>query len=412
MPRELTPFLDPSTTAVVALEVQENLLLPETAITRHEDVHAIGADTKTFINSGPHLRLYSHASIERQRMNRQRRNDLRGWDPVEPPDMVFMDDPRHASFRRLVSREFTPARCRTMVDALAGHARRFVQEFADAIDAGRTVDLVEDFAVKLPLATICEMMGSPADDWTLIHQFTESLFLPDSTKWALPGESHEDMRQRLRDEHFAYFENIIADRRANPRDDLSSKLVHGDIDGAPLTQQQLHGYFTLLFGAGNETTRNATTRGIMALLENPDQLDAMRRAGDAGVEPAVEEILRWTSPVLHFARMATRDIVIRDVTVRAGDTVVVWYPSANRDEHAFRDPYRFDVARQPNNHLAFGHGSHFCLGASVARYELRAIFTELIRTGVIDRIEIVGEPEWMADVHVGAIMHLPVRARA
>lgn len=384
---------------------------PFWCVTRHADVHAIGSDDDTFVNSGPVLRLAPTAQRERYREVRAKRDERLGWDPDEPADMVFMDDPRHVAFRMLVAREFTPARCRTMAERLVIHARTFVAELAALLDSGTTIDLVEDFAVKLPLATICEMMGEPAEDWETIHRFTEALFLTDSTKWARPGETLEQMRRRLREEHFDYYESMIAARRAKPGDDLASMLVHATVDGAPLTQQQLHGYFTLLFAAGNETTRNATTRGIIALLENPDQLELLASGLDARLDPSVEEILRWTSPVQHFARTATHPVEMHGTTIRAGDTVTLWYPSANRDERVFRDPYRFDITRLPNRHLAFGHGSHFCLGASLARYELRAVFGELIRAGVLDRMAIVGEPEWMADVHVGAVTHLPVRSR-
>ena len=189
---------------------------------------------------------------------------------------------------------------------------------------------------------------------------------------------------------------------------------HGsDESGArALSQQQLHGYLTLLFAAGNETTRNAISRGILALLEHPDELARLLSDPDRFVETAVEEIVRWTSPVIQFARTATRDVELRGQTIRAGDTIGLWYPSANRDERQFDDPYRFDVGRDPNYHVGYGHGAHFCLGANLARWELRAMFNELARRDVLGRLELAGEPEWMTDLHVGTLTSQPVRLGA
>lgn len=385
---------------------------PFWSIARHEDIHAISSDAKTFINSGPYIRVTTTSQNKRMWDVKARRDARYGWDPDEPFDMLFMDDPRHSAFRMLIAREFTPARCRDMAARLAAQARRFVADLADALDTGNEIDLVEHFSVKLPLGTICEMMGLPVDDWSSIHRWTDSKFSTDSMVWALPGETREEMRRRLRLEHFAYFDDIIDRCRAHPGDDLASKLVHATIDGKPLTQQQLHGYFSLIFGGGNETSRNAITRGIMALLEFSHQLALLKDDVDGRIEHAVEEILRWASPVVHFARAASRDVELRGQQIRKGDTLVLWYPSANRDEQVFRDPYRFDITRHPNHHLAFGQGAHFCLGASLARHELRAVFTELIRSGVIDRMEVIGEPEWLADIHVGAVTAVAVRARS
>jgi cholest-4-en-3-one 26-monooxygenase len=384
---------------------------PFWCVTLHEDVHAISADNESFITGGPVLRLATIEKETRAREVRARRDARLGWDPNEPLDLIFMDDPQHSEFRRLLARQFTPARCREMGDSLDAQAQRFVEEFRVALATAEPVDLVEGFSVKLPLGTICELMGLPVDDWSSIHRWTDSKFDTDSTEWSLPGETRADMRRRLRTEFFNYFDDLIARRHVVPGHDFASTLVHASVDGKPLTQQQLHGYFSLLFGAGNETSRNATTGGVVALLQHPAEL-ARLKANPELLESAVEEILRWVSPVLHFARTATRDVTIRGQTIRKGDTVALWYPSANRDENVFDDPYRFDIARSPNPHLTFGFGAHFCLGTSLARHELRAIFGELLRTGLLDTIEIASEPTWLADVHVGAVTHQLVRRRA
>jgi cholest-4-en-3-one 26-monooxygenase len=383
-------------------------IAPFWAVTRYEDVKYVGADDGTFINGGPRLRLASLRHDERMWEVKAKRDALYGWDPDEPSDMVFLDDPRHAEFRLLVARSFTPAKCRRMAAALARLAKHFVDDFETRLSADGGADLVEDLAVGLPLATICELMGVPVDDWSAIHCWTDSMFDTDSMEWARPGENRADMRRRLRIEFFDYLDDLIASKRANPDDDLASILVHAQLSTGPLTQQQLHGYLSLLIGAGNETTRNAISRGIIALLEHPDQLARLQSDPDRHVEPAVEEIVRWTSPVIQFARTATRDVVMHGQTIRAGDTVGIWYPSANRDEREFVEPYRFDVGRRPNYHVGFGHGPHFCLGANLARWELRAMFRELAGRDLLGRLTVAGEGEWLTDLHVGALAHQPV----
>ncbi len=386
---------------------------PFWAITRYADVRALGSDPTRFINGGPRLRLASTEHDTLLHASRRKKADRNDWDPAEVDDMVYLDAPRHTAFRMLVARQFTPARCRRMGVELASLAQRFVQEFEnDLADAGSDgIDLVEHLAVKLPLATICSMMGVSVDRWSDIHRWTDSMFNTDSTAWALPGETRHDMRKRLRIEYFNFLEDLIDDKRAEPGDDLSSLLVNAEIDGHKLTQQQLHGYLTLIISAGNETTRNATTRGILALMDHPDQIEAFENGDQHRVETTVEEVVRWTSPVIQFARTATEDVEVHGHTIRAGETIGLWYPSANRDETAFPDPYRFDVTREPNDHVGFGHGPHFCLGANLARWELRAVFAELARTKTVSKLCAVGEAEWMTDLHVGAISHQNVARR-
>ncbi len=385
---------------------------PFWAITRYEDVKRAGADDGTFINGGPRLRLASSHHDQRMWEIKAKRDDLYGWDPDEPFDMVFFDDPRHTEFRLLTARAFTPSRCRAMAAGLAGLANRFVDSFEAALEADGEADVVEDLAVGLPLATICEMMGLPVDDWSDIHRWTDSAFDTPSTAWAKPGETRADMRRRLRIEFFDYLEELIARKRAEPGDDLTTALIEAEVETGPLTQQQLHGYLTLLIAAGNETTRNAISRGVVALLEHPDELARLRADPEHLVEPAVEEIVRWTSPVIQFGRTATRDVELGGQTIRAGQTVGLWYPSANRDERQFEDPYRFDVGRQPNYHVGYGHGPHFCLGANLARWELRAVFAELARRPLLERLELAGPGEWLTDLHVGMLTHQSVRLAA
>jgi cytochrome P450 len=385
---------------------------PFWAFTRYEDVHRLGRDARRFVNGGPRLRLASSKHDQRMWEVKAKRDELYGWDPAEPFDMVYMDSPRHLAFRSIVNRAFTPVRCRHMAETLAKHSKRFADEFEAALrraGPGEPVDLVDHLAVKLPLGTICEMIGVPVDDYADIWRWTDSQFDSDSMVWAQPGEAKPDMRRRLRQEYHAYLDDLIARKRVEGGDDLAATLVNATVaDGGPLTDQQLHGYLSLLIGAGNETTRNATTRGLLALVEYPDQMRLLVSEPGRYVEGAVEEILRWTSPVIQFARTATQDVELYDQKISAGETVGIWYPSANRDEAMFDEPYRFDITRDPNYHLAFGHGPHFCLGANLARWELRAMFHELSHRPWLTELRIAGPPTWLVDLHVGAIQHQPV----
>jgi cytochrome P450 len=197
--------------------------------------------------------------------------------------------------------------------------------------------------------------------------------------------------------------------KAQHADNLTARVAEAVVDGEPLTAQQLHGYLVLLIGAGNETTRNAITGGVIALLENPDQLGLLC-ANPEFIDTAAEEILRWVSPVIQFARTATGDVEMHGELIREGDTVGLFYPSANRDERAFEDPYRFDITRSPNYHQAFGHGAHFCLGANLARWELRAALRALIP--LLPRLELVGDSTRFGMLHLGILQHQGLRLRS
>ena len=333
-----------------------------------------------------------------------------GWDPDEVPDLVYMDKPRHTKFRNLAARSFTPKAMRQLEAHLAQYAARFVGEFTNLLEAQGEADLVEDFAVMLPLATMCDLLGLPVDDWERVHQFFGFGFSPREVmmRSALPGESYDELRLRKSTELFQYCQEIADRGRLDRSGGLLGRVATGEVDGCPLTDQQLNGYVLLLLAAGNETTRNATTGGVIALLQHPEQLRRLC-ADPSSVETAAEEVLRWTSPVIQFARTATDDVELHGRRIRKGDTVGVFYPSANRDERAFVDPYRFDIARWPNYHQAFGHGAHFCLGANLARWELRAVLRALVP--LLPRLELVGEPTRFGHLHLGALQHQTVRLR-
>lgn len=385
---------------------------PFWAVTRYEDVHTVHSHPEVFINGGPVLRIDTLdrlAAIERFKV---RQSERFGWDPTAPMDMVFLDRPEHLDLRLLTMRRFTPAAMRRLEDDLGDMARRFVASFVERARAaaGEPIDLVSNLSVGVPLATICGMMGVPESDWQRILAWTDMLLFPSvAAEHVQPGETGRDIRRRLGREFHEYRAELIEDRRRRgpEGDDLASLLVHATIEGVPLNDQQLHGYIQLLIGAGNETTRNSITGGVHALLEHPAERDRLAADPEGLNRTATEEILRWTSPVVQFARTALADFDLAGTTIRKGDTVTVWFPSANRDERQFEDPYRFDVGRDPNYHLAFGHGEHFCLGANLARWELRATFKELAPHLV--HLEAAGPLGRHADLHVPAIHEFRVR---
>ena len=388
-------------------------IAPFWAITRHADVLTISKRADVFVNSR-RLRLASLEDDERQVRSTRSRVVEHDWDPDEVPDFIFMDDPRHRHFRLITAKRFTPA----WLNKLEAHFRelseRFAQEFAAeltrAADSGETVDFVRGFAQKLPLSAIGEMMGLPPDDWMRLKQLTNVMIGAPEPDFFHPGETRNQGVQRAVEEMTAYMIEVVRDRRerGSEVDDLSSLIVHGKVDGQPLTVQQLQGYLFVILAAGNETTQNALTGGVHALLEHPEQLELLCTNPDLVVS-ASEEILRWTSPVLQFARTAVEDFELSGVKIAAGQDVGMWYPSANRDPEVFEEPYRFDITRDPNRHLAFGgYGAHFCLGANLARWELRATLRALIP--VLPRFEFAGPPERVPNLHVAAIHRLPVRA--
>ena len=383
---------------------------PFWAITRHSDVLAVSKNSNVFVNSR-RLRLATIEEDERYERSRLRRAEKLGWDADEPLDLVFMDDPRHRKFRLLTAHAFTPAALRKLEPHLDELSDRFAREFrarlvADTAERG-FCDFVPEFSVKLPLATIGEMLGLPPDDWMHLKVLTNVMLGASELGYPRAGETRFQTINRAAVELREYMAEVVDRRRASGGGDLAGQLVRASLDGEPLTDQQLNGYLMLLLGAGNETTRNATSGGVQALLEHPEQRDLLCARPEL-LNTAVEEILRWTTPVVQFARTAAEDFELRGVKIRAGQDVGLFYPSANRDEDVFEDPYRFDITRSPNNHLAFGgYGAHFCLGANLARWELRSALRSLLP--ILPEMELAGPEQRVAHLHVPAIHSLPVR---
>jgi len=305
-----------------------------------------------------------------------------------------------------VNRGFTPR----MVATLETKIRALATEILDGIAARGACDLVREVAVPLPLYIIAEMLGIPRDDFARFHDWSDRLI-------NVAG-NYEDAAKVMDAtcayaEYGTYLKDIFADRRRAPKADLSGILVAAQQDGMlaedeeAMENDEIVMFMTLLLVAGNETTRNGITGGMLALMEHPEQL-ALLRSRPELIDRAVEEILRWVSPIICFRRTATRDTEIRGQRIAAGERVLMLYQSANRDEAVFADPERFDVTRDPNPHVAFGIGTHFCLGANLARAELRIMVQELVRRFPDMRVAPGAAPERMASTLVSGIRSLPV----
>jgi cholest-4-en-3-one 26-monooxygenase len=284
--------------------------------------------------------------------------------------MLNQDPPRHTQLRKLVNKGFTPRQ----ISALEPRIRERVVSILEASAAKGTFDLVSDVAVEVPLQVIAELVGVPEHERHQVFAWTERMMSLDDPEM---GGTIEDARAAIA-EMFAYADRLAAERAGSDADDLLSVLLRAEVDGERLTTMDVDLFFMLLMNAGSETTRNLITGGTLALFDHPDERERLRREPDL-LPTAIEEMLRWVTPVTHFRRTARADTELAGQSIRAGDKVVMWYSSANRDETHFADPERFDVGRMPNEHVAFGAGGpHFCLGANLARLEARVMFEELL----------------------------------
>jgi cholest-4-en-3-one 26-monooxygenase len=364
---------------------------PFWAVTRHADIITVSRQPDLF-RSGQYL----FVTVEQE--------------GAPPDDAVFlrqllnMNPPEHGSYRAVVNRRFTPR----AVQKLAAQVEQVTAEVIQAIAGDTECDFVTEVAAKLPLAVIAEMFGIPHSDWQMMFRLSNSMIAPSDPEFA-GTESIQETLDRTRMEFFQYFSQLVEDRRRAPRDDVASAIANGLVNGDPLPQFELLSYFALLIIAGNETTRNAISGGLYALINHPEQMALLKQNPTLMVKPAVEEILRWTSPVVQFSRIATADTELHGQTIREGDIVGMFYPSANRDEEVFENPNRFDIRRDPNPHLAFGIGEHYCLGANLARLELQAMFRQLAER--IDTVELAGPIQRMRSNFVGGIKHMPIRYR-
>jgi len=351
------------------------------AVTRFDDVRALGRDPETF-SSEPTIMI---------------------TDPLSGGSLAFgdhkmmlmMDPPQHTAFRKLISREFMQA----PAAGLKPRVDRLARQIVDAVIERGECDFVADIAGEMPSYVIAELMGLPLDDGRKLYQLTETIH-------SVPEAVPEGAQARAVMEMFTYAQGVIAQKRAHPADDLSSKLLAAEVDGQKLDDLDFQLFFLLLVDAGGDTTRNLVAAGLLALLEQPDEFARLRANLDTMLASARDELLRWVSPVIYMRRTARRDAEIAGQRIRAGDKVVRYFGAANFDDRQFADPYRLDLTRTPNAHIAFGAGAHVCLGQHIARVEIDALLREVIQR--MNGIELREAPEWLASNFISGPKRMPV----
>jgi len=355
-------------------------------ITKHADIRAISCNPKVFSSAlgGSNIEDYEEPDISAIRMM-----------------MINMDPPRHHQIRRLVRQGFTPR----MVKLLEPAIRTMVDDLVGKACAKGKIDFVNEIAAILPLGVICEMLGVDKDNWQTIFDLSNRLIGFDDPEFQT---SLEDGRIAAM-EMWRFADEIAEKHRGNPSDSIVSVLVNAEIDGQKIELPEFVSFFLLLSVAGNETTRNAISHGLLALLEHPDQFERLRN--DRSLLPTfVEEILRWNPPVMYFRRTATEDVEVRGQLIKKGEKLAMYYGSANRDADIFDDPQTFDIGRTPNDHLAFGVGEHFCLGSSLARLEITCLYEKILDH--MHDIELDGPIRKLRSNFINGIKSLPIKFRA
>jgi cytochrome P450 len=315
--------------------------------------------------------------------------------------LIHLDDPQHRVVRAIGSDWFRPKAMRALKVRVDELAKIYVDKM---MAAGPECDFAQQVAVNYPLYVILSLLGLPEDDFPRMLKLTQELFGSDDSEFKRGSTTEEQLPALL--DMFQYFNAVTASRREHPTEDLASAIANARVDGEPLSDIETVSYYLIVATAGHDTTSATISGGLHALIENPDQLTRLR--DDLGLMPqATEEMIRWVTPVKQFMRTAAEDTVVRGIPIAAGQSVLLSYVSANRDEDVFDRPFRFDIGRDPNKHLAFGYGVHFCMGAALARMEVNSFFSELLPR--LKSIELTGDPQFVATTFVGGIKHLPVR---
>ncbi|AFP37867.1 Cytochrome P450-terp [Mycolicibacterium smegmatis MC2 155] len=365
---------------------------PFWAITKHADIMAIERANDLWL-SAPRPLLATAEADDLGRSQQEMGIGLR--------TLIHMDDPHHRKVRAIGADWFRPKAMRELKVRVDELARIYVDKMREI---GPECDFVTDIAVNFPLYVILSLLGLPEEDFGRMHMLTQEMFGGDDDEYKR-GTTVEEQMAVLTD-FFNYFSALTNSRRENPTDDLASAIANGRVDGELMSDMDTLSYYVIVASAGHDTTKDAISGGLHALIENPGEL-ARLKADPGLMGTAVEEMIRWSTPVKEFMRTAAEDTEVRGVPIAKGESVYLAYVSGNRDEEVFTDPFRFDVGRDPNKHLAFGYGVHFCLGAALARMEMNSLFSELLPR--LDSIELAGEPELSATTFVGGLKHLPIR---
>ncbi|MFM7069411.1 MAG: cytochrome P450 [Actinomycetes bacterium] len=361
------------------------------AVVKHADLQMVNRDTTTFSSQ----------------LGGTQRFDIHEVDPefdTRGIMLVDTDPPQHTRLRRLLNKGFTPR----MIGMLEQHLRYRASLIVDDVIERGECEFVEDLAAELPLQAIAEIMGVPQEDRKMMFDWSNRMIGAQDADYNSDTDSNDGPREAAM-EVYMYANKLAAERREDPRDDIVTTLINAEIEGEKLNELEFDMFMLLLTVAGNETTRNATSHGMHALLTHPDQFAKLREnVGDKNYfSTAMDEVLRWATPVLHFRRTASTDTQVRGVDIKEGDKVLMWHISANRDEEVFEDPFSFNIERFPNEHITFGGGgAHYCLGANLAKLELQIIFEEIFER--MPDMQLAGNADMLRSNFIGGIKRMPV----
>ena len=376
---------------------------PFWAVTKHADIMEVSRQNKLFTNGEREMLSYESA---------EERVYAQTGGPHLLKTLVQLDDPMHYKLRHLTQDWFMPHKVKTREDAIRTIAKEFVDRMEDM---GGECDFQQDIALYYPLRIIMQILGVPVDDGPMMLKLTQEIFgaqdpdLMRDKELAEGGDADKGLSsiQETLAQFFMYFTNITQDRRENPKHDVSTVIANGTVDGEPIGQLEAMSYYIIVAAAGHDTTSASTGGGVLGMLNNPAQLKKMMDDPKGMSRTAVDEAIRWTTPVKHFMRTAQDDYELRGRKILKGESLLLCYPSGNRDEEVFDDPFEFRVDRSPNKIISFGHGGHMCLGMHLARLEMQAIYEELFSR--VKSIELAGDPTFIRANFVGGPKSIPVR---
>ena len=362
---------------------------PFWAVSKHADIIEVERQHEKFLNTQNSVLI------------RRKDEEIRAANPVQMRTLINMDGVEHAEFRRLTQDWFLPQNLKTLEAKVTQIAETFVDRM---LATGGECDFVSDVAIWYPLRVIMMILGVPEEDEALMLKLTQEIFGSEDPDMQRKGTDEQRMQFIM--DFFNYFNKLTADRRANPSDDVASVIANAVMDGKPIGEMEALGYYVIVATAGHDTTSASTAGGLLALMQNPEQMKKLRN--DISLLPqAIEEMFRWETPVKHFLRTATEDYTLRGKSIKEGDRLMMMYASGNRDEDVFDNPFEFQIDRRPNKQIAFGFGVHRCLGHLLAKMEMNAFYKALLEKTT--DIQLNGNPAWVHATFVSGLKRLPVR---
>ena len=374
--------------------VEPDQYRPFWAITKHEDIIEIEKQNELFIND-PRTTLMDIPTEDAIK-------EFTGGSHLLVRSLVHMDNPDHQLYRSLTQKWFAPPNLESLKKDIRNIAKEYVNKM---VDHGNECDFAKDVAIFYPLRVIMSILGVPKEDEPRMLRLTQELF-GGRDEDMIRDESETSSESNTITDFFEYFTALTEDRRKNPTNDVSSVIANAQINNEQLGHLEAMSYYVIIATAGHDTTSSSTAGGVLALIENPEQLSKLKNNPNL-MTSAVEETIRWVTPVKNFFRTATQNYDLKDRKIKKDDSILLCYPSGNRDEEIFDDPFEFKVDRSPNRHLAFGHGAHLCLGKYLAKIEMEIFYEELFKK--IENIELNGEPEWVKASFVSGLKSLPIK---